>query len=182
MLGKTVSRRMVVGVLGSGVALAPAIAQALSTEASDAEPARPATATERALALIAPLGPGSMLARWSVVAVYPPHQGAFAVELRGANGDAFFLQILARDRSPLASRPPASTERFAVHVINGGDGYRPTVEEQGLAAMTLATIVAANEGATDAAGFLTHAERITRYGDALLARAVAAPERDARDR
>lgn len=179
MLGKTVSRRMVVGVLGSGVALAPAIAQAFSIQTGDTEPAREG---ERALALIAPLRPGSTLARWSVLAVHPLRQGAMMVELRGASDRSFWLEILARDRSPLASRPPAETAHFAVHVVNGGDGYCPTVEEQGLAAMTLAGIIAVNESATETAGFLTHAERIARHGETLLAYVHTALERDAQGR
>jgi len=42
----------------------------------------------------------------------------------------FRLEILARDRSPLAVRPPGETEHFAVFVQNGGDGWSPTAEEQ----------------------------------------------------
>jgi hypothetical protein len=53
-------------------------------------------------------------------------------------------------------------------VKNGGDGYSPTAEEQGLAAMTLATVLRAHEARMPTEGFLTHAERISRHPQSLL--------------
>src|SRR4051794_331539 len=107
MASGKVSRRWVVGVLGAG-------------------------------ALAVPLGagrggaPGDRLARWIIADVEPLRRGAVGVVLHSVD-DArhrFRLEILARDPSPLAARPPAETQHFAVFVCNGGDGWSPTVEEQ----------------------------------------------------
>jgi len=160
-----VSRRLVVGVLGSGVVAAPVVAEAFTR--SDGLSA--AEVERRTRTLLHPLGPGSRLARWNVLAVHPLERGAVTVDVSGDDGHTFHLEILARDRSPITSRPPGCTERFAVHVCNEGDGWLPTVEEQGLAAMTLATVIASNESEVPAEGFLTHAERIERHGDSLVA-------------
>lgn len=163
MSGRTVSRRFVVGVLGSSAAAAPLLARAAS-----AAP-KVASDLDRADALIRPLREGARLGRWTIARVAPLQRGAVTLTLAGDDGRAFRLEILARDPSPLAPRPPALTERFAVHVCNGGDGWLPTEEEQGLAAMALAPVLAANERAIDAAGFLTHAERIAQHRSSLVA-------------
>jgi hypothetical protein len=162
MAGRTVSRRFVVGVLGSSAAAA-----SLLTRAASAAP-RAASTLDRAEALVAPLAEGARLDRWTIARVEPLHRGAVTLTLAGADGRAFRLEILARDASPLAPRPPAVTERFAVHVCNGGDGWLPTVEEQGLAAMALARAIAVNEQAVEVTGFLTHAERLTHHRASLL--------------
>jgi hypothetical protein len=171
MPGRTVSRRFVVGVLGSSVAAGPLLARA-STLEIPAEIAR----TE---ALVAPLRPGARLGRWVVRRVEPLTRGAVSVTLAGADEHEFRVEILARDPSPFAPAPPGVTARFAVHVCNGGDGWMPTCEEQGLAAMAVAEVLAANEQAIDARGFLTHAERLALHGGELLpqaaGRAGAAP-------
>lgn len=161
MPGRMVSRRFVMGALASSVAAGPLIAQAAAAASSP-------RAIALAEALVAPLRPGAPLGRWIVRRVAPMDLGAVTVTLAGADGHEFHVEILARDPSPLAPRPPAATARFAVHVRNGGDGWLPTCEEQGLAAMTLAQVLAANEHAIDAADFLTHAERLARHGAALL--------------
>jgi hypothetical protein len=170
MPGRNVSRRMVMGILGSGIVAAPIVAEAIGEEApasADRGPAAPDM--QGAANLVAPLKPGSRLARWTLVEVAPVDLGAVVVTLRGDDGHDFRVEILARDTSPLAARPPAQTERFALHVCNGGDGWLPTVEEQGLAAMTLAQIVASNERTVAVGGLLTHADRIARHRDAMLA-------------
>ncbi|MCC6557474.1 MAG: hypothetical protein IT372_31370 [Polyangiaceae bacterium] len=160
MAGRQMSRRFVIGVLGSSVAAVPLI---MRTAAAAVPPPAPG-----ADALIAPLGPGARFGRWVVRRVEPISRGAVNVMIAGEDGHEFRVEILARDTSPLAPRPPASTARFALHVCNGGDGGLATCEEQGLAAMALAEVVAANEAAIDASGFLTHAERLEHHGDALL--------------
>jgi hypothetical protein len=121
-----------------------------------------------ALGLLAPLARGSRFARWTVARISPLERGSVTVTVHGDDGHEFRLEVLARDRSPLARNAPGTTERFAVYVANGGDGWVPTVEEQGLAAMTLATIIGRNEHAASLEGFLTHAERIARHRDDLL--------------
>ena len=52
--------------------------------------------------------------------------------------------------------------------VAGGDGYAPTNEEQGLAAMSLAAIVKRNEESVSAAGFLTHEGRFTQHRRSLI--------------
>jgi hypothetical protein len=118
--------------------------------------------------LIQPLTPGARFGRWTVAEVLPVERGAMTVVARGDDGRPFRLEILARDPSPLAAAPPAETGRFAIFVCNGGDGVKQTVEDEGLAAMTLATFVRANEHRFDATAFLTHAERIAEHPTALL--------------
>lgn len=161
MPGRTVSRRFVMGVLGSSVAAGPLLARAAE---APGVPGKTAVAET----LVAPLRPGAPLGRWVVRRVGPMALGAVTVTLAGADGHEFHVEILARDPSPRAPQPPAATARFALHVRNGGDGWLPTCEEQGLAAMALARVLLENEQAIDAAGFLTHAERIARHGAALL--------------
>lgn len=156
-----VSRRLFVGALGGTVLAAPAFGSALG-----AEPI-PASVAPR---LVSPLGPGARLARWTLVAIEAPAQGAIALVLSAGDDHLFRLEILARDRSPLAARPPAETEHFAIFVRNGGDGWSPTIEEQGIAAMAVATLIRRNEAPGDAAGFLTHEERIARHAGALLSK------------
>lgn len=165
MPGRTVSRRMVVGLLGSGVALAPAVGQAFA-----ARPAVPSTEPEDTVgrALLAPLGPGDKLARWTIEAIRPLAEGAVKVVVKGADERAFELEIMARDASPLAPRAPGETGQFSIYVRNGGDGYAPTNEEQGLAAMTLAAIVKRNEAGVSAAGFLTHEARFSQHRRSLV--------------
>src|SRR5688500_11015349 len=106
MPGRTVSRRMVVGLLGSGVALAPAVGQALA-----ARPHVTATEPENApgIALLAPLGPGDKIARWTIEAIRPLAEGAVTVRVAGEDGRAFELEIMARDASPIAPRAPGET-------------------------------------------------------------------------
>jgi hypothetical protein len=165
-----VSRRVVVGVVGAGVVVTPLAGAAALAHAStqDKNEPPPEIARERARALLQPLGPGSRLARWSVVAIHPLERGAVTIDVSGDDGHVFRLEVLARDPSPMAPRGPGLTERFSVHVKNGGDGWLPTVEEQGLAAMTLASVISANEAHATLDGFLTYAERIDRHRESLL--------------
>jgi hypothetical protein len=161
---------MVMGVLGCGMVAAPMVAEGFPEDAPASADRAPVASGGRnsSVNIIAPLQSGSRLARWTVVEAKPVDLGAVVVTLRGDDGHDFRVEILARDTSPLAARPPAQTDRFALHVCNGGDGWLPTVEEQGLAAMTLAQIVASNERTVAVDGLLTHAERIARHRDALL--------------
>ena len=63
------------------------------------------------------------------------------------------------------------TEGLAIYVSNGGDGWLPTEEEQGLAAMTLAHVLSTSGrgGAIDA--LLTQADRVVRHHATLLGEA-----------
>lgn len=173
-----ISRRVLVGFLGGGLAVAPFLRGVLG-RATDVVASPPATddgeslaSNGLALGLLAPLVAGSRFARWTIARVSPLERGALTVVVRGDDRREFSLEVLARDDSPLASRAPGRTARFAVFVANGGDGYVPTVEEQGLAAMTLATLISRNECAALSEGFLTHAERIAQHRDGLLSQNV----------
>ncbi|MEZ4297699.1 MAG: hypothetical protein R3B70_22270 [Polyangiaceae bacterium] len=161
---RTVAIALAGGALGAKLASldAPATIDAQSSIAG-AEAGAPPERT-----LLSPLTEGSRLLDWEVVAIEPKTLGAARVQLRGGSDIAFAVEILARDPSPLAPRPPAATGQFALFVSNGGHGHMPTAEEQGLAAMALAQIVERNEHAVSTDGFLTHAERIAVYPMALL--------------
>jgi len=169
MASSGISRRVLVGLLGSGVLAAPSIAQALGKVAktpSDAPSPSPCDPAK----LLRPLAVGARFGRWTVKAIEPLQRGAVTVAL--ASDDApervFHVEILTRDPSPIAAHPPAETRSFALFVKNGGDGYAPTHENEGLCAMALAQIVAANEAEIDARGFLTHAERIALHREELV--------------
>lgn len=161
MASGKVSRRWVVGVLGAGALAMPLRAAAGASDANAL-----ASARSRRFDLV----PGARLARWVIADVEPLHRGAVVVVLHAVDDERhrFRLEILARDPSPLAARPPAETQRFAVFVCNGGDGWSPTIEEQGLAAMTLAARIAKSDALGDAEGFLTHADRIALHPASLL--------------
>lgn len=161
MPGRTVSRRMIVGLLGSGVVLAPAVGQALGAAAS-------APGIDVGKALLAPLGPGDRIGGFAISEIRPLTEGAVTVAVASAEGRGFHLEVMARDASPLAPRAPGETDRFAIYVRNGGDGSAPTDEEQGLLAMALAAVVKRNEANVSAEGFLTHEQRFSRHRRSLF--------------
>jgi hypothetical protein len=150
------SRRSVVGLLGAG-----GVASLLVSRLEDAPAAGSATASDQTLQV------GTQFGRWVITAVTPV-SGAIRVGVAGSDGQAFELEVLARDASPLAARPPAQTEGLAIYVSNGGDGWSSTAEEQGLAAMTLATLLTARGHGGAIAGLLTHGERIVRHNEAMM--------------
>jgi hypothetical protein len=106
-----------------------------------------------------PFKVGSKIARWTIKSVRPVQQGALSVLVVDAEGHEFTLDVLARDLNPLAPRAPAEADGVAIYVRNGGNGWLPTVEEQGLAAMTLATYLSA-KGHGSIPGLLTMSERL----------------------
>jgi len=119
--------------------------------------------------LLAPLKPGSTLGRWTVVRIGSRQHGAIEVELKASRESPFVLEIMALDRSPGATTPPGRTEHIAVYVRNQGTGANHTEENQGLAAMALAQVIATNESAQSADGLLTLAERLEKHADVLYA-------------
>ena len=111
---------------------------------------------------------GSTFARWTIDHVGPLEAGAVAVTVHGGDDhQKFELEVLARDTAPGAPRAPGESRFFAVYLRNGGNGERGTVEEHGLAAMTLASILERNETAAAAAPFLTLSQRLTAFPDQL---------------
>ncbi|MBK9261090.1 MAG: hypothetical protein IPM54_14945 [Polyangiaceae bacterium] len=169
MPGRNVSRRLFVGVMGSGVIATPVVASIPIAPANAADHEAAELAMRSSISrLLHPLAPGARFANWTVAQIDPLVGGAVSVKIRSDEQHTFDLEIMARDTSALAQKPPAETAKFAVFVVNGGDGWAPTREEQGLAAMTLAKILAKNERDVDLPGLLTHAERLRRHADALL--------------
>ncbi len=150
-----ISRRSALG-LSAGV-----LAGAMIT---GGKPSADAAASIAPEALLAPLAVGSRFARWTVAAIHPIELGALNVLIRAQDGHEFLLEVLARDTSALALRPPAEVGALSIYVSNAGNGWMPTAEEQGLAAMTLAQILEANGKGAPVAGLLTHAERSARFG------------------
>lgn len=164
------SRRLALGTLAGGLVGTTLASSAVEGVEISEELAQssPAAQTPRDVHLLAPLAAGSRVLSWEVVAIESLAMGSMRVQLRGESGVAFAVEVLARDGSPFAARPPAETEKFGLYVSNGGDGRRPTAEEQGLAAMALAQIVSRNEPHVSTEGFLTQGQRIEAHATALL--------------
>jgi hypothetical protein len=160
MPGK-MTRRFAVGLLSAG-----GVAGALVGTLRGAEAVAPPVAASKEPLDV--LTPGARFGRWTIEAVHPIERGSLRVDVRQsdqANGGVFPLEILHAD--PSASRPPAQAGELAIYVRNGGDGWAPTEEEQGLAAMTLASLLQ-KHGATGAIdGLLTQAARFAAHGDVL---------------
>jgi hypothetical protein len=124
-----------------------------------------------------PVQTGARFGRWTVSAVHPIEDGALHVDVRDAEQHEFVLEVLARDPSPLAPRAPAVTEGLSIYVRNGGDGWHPTAEEQGLAAMTLADMLTAKGRGGAIAGLLSHTDRVLVHGEMLRAAELARGKR-----
>ena len=162
-----ITRRSAMGLLG-----ASGLAGALSTGMADVASVGSADAAVDAKPDA--LRAGARFGRWTIAAVHAVERGALRVDVREQDGHEFALEILARDPAP-SSRPPAQVGELAIYVCNGGDGWLPTVEEQGLAAMTLGRLLEKHEQTGAIAGLLTHAERVVAHGDVLHASFIAAP-------
>lgn len=175
MKSDEVSRRFVVGALGIGAATVAAGAaigtKRLSAEAVEpsAAPGAPAPAPAGAAPepealeankLIAPLGPGDRLSRWTIQQVLPVQGGAASVVLQDDKGQQFQLDVCARDEAQSAPVGPGHSELFQVFLANSGDGSTATFEDHGLAAMALAEVIRANEQHVDRSLFSTQAHRV----------------------
>ncbi len=150
----TISRRSAMGLLGAGGLAGALVGGARGEDAAAGVPAL--------------LREGAAFGRWSIARVHPVDRGGLRVDVRERDGKVFALEILARDPSPIVAQPPALTKDLAIYVCNGGDGALPTVEEQGLAAMTLAHLLETRGQGGPIAGLMTHADRLVAHGDSLL--------------
>ncbi|MEM9460562.1 MAG: hypothetical protein AAGF11_40715 [Myxococcota bacterium] len=128
----------------------------------------------------ASLAPGTALEHGAVVRVHPLHLGAVPVVLSTASGHRYQVDVLARD--PEGPPGVANTERLSLYVVNSGgldphgqnerggqsdrDGQRPTDEDQGLGALSLAEALAE---VTPPSGLLTLGERHRRHPDGIFA-------------
>jgi hypothetical protein len=157
----SISRRSTLGLLGAGALAGALLARVENT-------AEAAGTVVGAQELLSPLKVGSAFARWTVAAIHPLADGAIIMTVRAQDGHEFNLEVLARDASPFAQRPPAETGELAIYVCNGGDGWLPTQEEQGLAAMTLAQMLESNGKGARVPGLMTHSERVSEHRKALL--------------
>lgn len=119
---------------------------------------------------------GSQVGRWVVDRVGPMARGGRVLSLRSTRSKddgaelPFEIEVLLRD--PKGPRPPGQSEHFAVFVRNSGNGATATVEDHGLAAMTLASHLAAHEAGLDRAklleeGWLTMRERTGAFANEL---------------
>ncbi len=167
-MSANVSRRAVLGAIGSGAAVA---GLAVSGDAlAGSEEHHEVQGAQGPEALVAGIGTGTKLAGSTVLLVEPMAHGAIALMLAAPTGEPFRLEIMRRDTSAIPRNPPGLTERFAVYVVNRGDGVVATDERQGLAAMALANHIATVEERVDARRLLTHAERLAEHGATLLHR------------
>jgi hypothetical protein len=165
-MSESMSRRSALG-LGAG-----ALAGAMVTGLSRGQAGAIAISPEE---LLAPLSVGARFARWKVARINPIEDGALSLVVRAEDGHEFMLEVLERDTSPLSPRPPAEVGELAVYVCNAGDGWLPTVEEQGLAAMTLAQVLENNGKGARVEGLQTHAQRIAQYGARIRGQQPSAP-------
>ncbi|NUO50184.1 MAG: hypothetical protein HOV80_15125 [Polyangiaceae bacterium] len=117
---------------------------------------------------------GSRVGPWVVDHVGPIARGGRVLLLRGAGEDGaerrFELEVLLRD--PKGPTPPGQSKHFAVFVRNSGNGSTATVEDHGLAAMTLASHLAAHEAGIDSSrlleeGWLPMRERTEAFASEL---------------
>jgi len=115
-----------------------------------------------------PVEVGARFGRWTVSAVHPIADGTLPIGVRDADQHELVLEVLARDSSLLAPKPPAATEGLAIFVRNGGDGWLPTAEEQGLAAMGLADLLTTSGRGGAIAGLLTHGDRLLAHHATLM--------------
>lgn len=171
------SRRTVLGILVGGVVVAPlavgadAVSRGLGAPATGDpdETAKDQAAKDPAPeGLLATLAVGAKLAEGTVKAVEPPAHGALRVRVEGAAGQEYCLEVLARDHSANAPRPPAETDHYSVFVSNGGRGASATAEEHARAALALAAVIAEREQAARQPGLLTHRTRLEQHPGAML--------------
>jgi hypothetical protein len=164
----TISRRSALGVMGAGGLAGVLVGQVESAVAPAASGA----------AAPAPIEVGARFGRWTVTAIHPIEDGALRIGCKGEDEREFFLEVLARDPSPLAPPPPATTEGLAIYVSNGGDGWLPTEEEQGLAAMTLAHVLSSQGRGGAIGALLTQAERVVAHHEKLMGLGQDVPSLD----
>ncbi len=94
--------------------------------------------------LLTPLQIGSRVASSTLqrIKAYPHY---LSLEMKTDRGEDFKVDICGRDNGPGAPRPVTRTERYDLFVANGGNGDKWTSREHGLAAYTVADVLAGNE-------------------------------------
>jgi hypothetical protein len=107
--------------------------------------ARPLRAAQRVIrGGVRRLTPGTQLASCRLVQVMPVERGALPFELEDATGNRFVVEAHRRDPAiPGIARAGA----VDVFLVNGGTGVTPTNEAHGLAAMSLAAVLAEQQAA-----------------------------------
>ncbi len=168
------TRRDVLRSMGLGAA---ALTVAGGSRAAHAAQARKAAAAlqEGAPApwwLVSPIRTGSTIGKgWSVTGLSPVQQGAAVLSLQHRDGRTAAVHICALGRG---GRGVASTSLFDLVVMDGRDGDAPTDEDLGRAVVNLSRRIHRNELAVEAelrqaAGMMTHGDRVARYGGARFA-------------
>jgi hypothetical protein len=161
-----VSRRMVMGWMGVG---------AVATTIADAELAAGLGGEPAAAAAPGPLSAGATLDQWTVLAVHPMDKGALPITLRGRDGREWTVEVLARDPSPFAPRPPAQTAHLALHIRNGGNGWAPTTADQEHFAEVFAAALD-ESGRHHIPGLMTMSERLDAYPELTEESIAASPD------
>jgi hypothetical protein len=167
MKSAPLSRRSMLSLLGTGVVVAPSVARASTSSGAAGAIAveLPAGAAAPSVhPILSPLRVGARVAGCRIESIAAPAHGAIGLHLVDTAGQAFGLEVCARDPQVAA---PGEARHHQVFVVNEGDGSQPTHEEHGLAAMTVAALVADNEGDGPAPGMLPLQERLALHGAAI---------------
>lgn len=156
---------------GSALGAAPAGADGPPADASpgDGPVGGPsgASATSAPEALLLPYVVGSEIGGWTVAALSGVAAGAVAIDLACRDGRAR-VHLCARGEP---SRGIASTSRFDLVLMNGGDGATPSREDVARVVRVLAARIDSNTEAAlqllpELGGLLTHDQRLARFASA----------------
>lgn len=118
-------------------------------------------------ALVAPYGAGDAIGAWTLARLTAPDHGAVVLELTDGARVAR-VHVCARSEPP---RGLASTDRFDLLVMNGGDGATPSDEPLARAVTALAAVIESNtddavQTHPELAALLTHPERVQAFDGA----------------
>ena len=166
------SRRDVLQSLVAGVVAVPAAAlakgDATPEDAAAAKAGQGAAAAQvephAPWALLAPLLPNSELPLgWRVEALTKVERGAAVLTLLHESGGHATVHLCRNGGRPVGI---GYSKHVDMVLMNGGKGDRPTEESIGRVLMAIATRIDANGAQLE--GALTHAERVSRYGEEAL--------------
>lgn len=119
--------------------------------------------------LFHPMGPGADLGLgWSLVGVYPPHEGAITLNVAHQSGRNARIDVCLRDG---AAKGPAFTEYLDFIVMDGGDGTAPMDESLGRVVRRLAAVAESNEraGLDEIRALSPHAQRVWSHPESMAA-------------
>jgi hypothetical protein len=151
--------RNVAGIIAGGMLVVRGLAR-LDDEDSSERPGIRTPAREAVRAYLGPVVPGAVFAGATVEHVYDVHLGAIAIVAMSATGARFQIDVLAADRGDGAVGRTEAVSLF----VRGRPGAA-TPEDQGLAAMAIASVLRGREaaGAKPPPGLLALRERLRRH-------------------